>query len=289
LDGGALVWSLGEHGGGGIGTDMAGHARKHIDPPSRMNRDPELGGIDPNRIVGDQIEWCRPERCGIEPEEEVMHYRVSHQDCLEDLSPDDTCFGCERAHGVIDGRLNHPRQFRRSSLVHHDVRHPAHHVLTKPHLGVHRPVCGQDLSGEEVTEMAGDGGRAHIEGHSEAAVVKPWPHRGDVGLVVDGDSDRRLSLDQGHLQVGEDSRIEPQPMELPFVLQGDEKPALVAGRIPEYRLGDLDVEQPDHRVDVDGGDLRSLSHHLAVHLAGCWDVDDHIVEDLHLTTETMSL
>ncbi len=50
-------------------------------------------------------------------------------------------------------------------------------------------------------------------------------------------------------------------------------------------LGDLDVVQPDHGVDLDRPDLGALSHDLLVDLALGRDVDHDVAEQLRLAAE----
>ena len=62
-----LVWLLGQDDPGGIGADMAGDARKHVDTGAGMGEDPELGGGRRDRGVGRQREGRRTEGVGSMP------------------------------------------------------------------------------------------------------------------------------------------------------------------------------------------------------------------------------
>ncbi len=62
----------------------------------------------------------------------------------------------------------------------------------------------------------------------------------------------------------------------------------IALRVAEIARGDFDVIEPDHRIDIDVGDLGALPHYLSVYLAIGWNVYNDVVEDLQLTAEPVS-
>ena len=72
--------------------------------------------------------------------------------------------------------------------------------------------------------------------------------------------------------------------QLPLALERLEQPGQVAGRRRELRRRDLDVVEPDDRVDDEVADVEALAHDLAVDLALGRDVDEDVAADLRPCT-----
>ncbi len=113
----------------------------------------------------------------------------------------------------------------------HHVRDAAHEVLAEADLRVHRTGRGEHLAGREVAEVAGDGGRADVEGDAVGAVVEAGPDGRDRRAVVDGDRDRAgASVESARCRSREDGRVGVEPVELPLARERLPQPPEVARR-----------------------------------------------------------
>ena len=124
--------------------------------------------------------------------------------------------------------------------------------------------------------MCGDRGRADVECDPECAVAEARKRRDDLAPLAQGDRDLPVAAAQNLLQAAQHRQARLGFVEAP--LRGERllQPAEVAGGVVHVGLGDLDIMQPHHRIDVDRMGLGALAHDLAVHLALGRHVDDEI-------------
>ena len=133
--------------------------------------------------------------------------------------------------------------------------------------------------------MSGDRRRADVEGNAEHRLVKPRPHAGDRGAVVNGDGDAPASSAKRLLEHGQDVGVALEPLEAPLALERVSQPAEVARRRGEVWLLDLDVVETHDRLHLDRVGVRLLAHDLAVHLALGRHVDDELTDHARRAAE----
>ena len=97
--------------------------------------------------------------------------------------------------------------------------------------------------------------------------------------VVDRDGHAVLAGLERRLERPDDLEVGLEPGQLPLALERLEQPGEVAGRRRELGRRDLDVVEPDDRVDRERPDVEALAHDLAVDLALGRDVDEHVAAD----------
>ena len=137
--------------------------------------------------------------------------------------------------------------------------------------------------------MAGDGRRAHVEGHSEGEIAEAGPDPDQIPVMADRHRHRPVPLSQDRLQLVKDRRVYHQSAEIPLLLEGIEETLQIAGRAGQVGLGDLDVMKADDRIDGEGSHTGPLPHHLTMDLAVGRHVDDDVVDDVRSTAQTVAL
>ena len=84
---------------------------------------------------------------------------------------------------------------------------------------------------------------------------------------------------QRGLERPDDLEVRLEVRQRPLALERLEQPGEIAGRRGELRRRDLDVVEPDDRVDDERPDVEPLAHDLAVDLALRRDVDEDVAAD----------
>ena len=84
---------------------------------------------------------------------------------------------------------------------------------------------------------------------------------------------------EGGLQRADDREVGVEPGQRPLALEGLEQAGEVARRRGQLRWLDLDVVEPDDRVDREGPDVEVLADDLAMDLALGRDVDEDVAAD----------
>ena len=93
------------------------------------------------------------------------------------------------------------RHLRRPTGIHHAVGDARHQILAEADLRVHRPRRGQHLAGQEVAQVRGDRGRAHVHREAVDGVEKAGPGRHDARAPVHRHRDLPAALAQVTLQL----------------------------------------------------------------------------------------
>jgi hypothetical protein len=280
LDRLGFVGGLGEDHAGRVGPDVTRDTGQHVDTRAGMRPQVELRGADPHRPVGRQRERRRAKRDRVDPEHEVVHDRVADEGELEDLVAGDSGLHRERGHEPVERGPDCRRHLAGALWVHHRVRDTAHEVLTEPDLGVHDAVAGENLAVGQVGEMARDRRRADVDRDAERPVVKPGPDGDDVAAVMDGHGRRPLAGLERRLQCPHYCQVGLEVRQAPFPLERVLEPDEVAGRRGELGRRDLDVVEPDDRVDVEVPNVEALADDLAIDLALGRDVDDGVAANV---------
>ena len=164
--------------------------------------------------------------------------------------------------------------------MHHRVRDAAHQVLAEPDLRVHHAVAGEDRAVGQVGEVARDRRRADVDGDAVGRLVEPRPDADDLVSLVDRDGHAVLALLERRLERPDDLEVRLEIGQLPLALERLEQPREVAGRRRQLGRRDLDVVEPDDRVDDEVADVEALAHDLAMDLALGRDVDEDVAADL---------
>src|SRR3546814_1090836 len=101
------------------------------------------------------------------------------------------------------------------------IRRPPRSTRTDtlfPYTTLFRSGGGDHLAAREIAKVAGDGGRADVEGDAEAVVVEARPDCGDNLAAVHRDGDLPLAGAQGLLQALQD-RSEEHTSELQSLMR----------------------------------------------------------------------
>ena len=137
--------------------------------------------------------------------------------------------------------------------------------------------------------MAGDGGRADVDREAVGAIAKARPDADDAVAGMDRDGGRPVALAERLLQALQAAQVAGHLAQLPLRAQRLLQPLQVAGRPLHVGLLDLDVVQPDDRVEADLAHLGALADDLLVDLAVRRDVDHHVAQQLGLAGQPAAL
>ncbi len=220
-----------------------------------------------------------PSGIGSMPEQEVMHDRVADDRDLEDLAGRDPALDGQTGDQLGQRAADRPGHLAGALGMHHRVGDPAHEVLAEPDLGVHHPVRGEDRTVRQIGQVAGDGGRSDVDGHAVGSVVEAGPDAADGPSIVDGHGHLVVARGQGRLEGTDHLEVGLEAGQVPLLGEGVHQPGQVARGRGELRLGDLDVVQPDDRIDLEVAHVEALAHDLAVDLALGRDVDQDVALD----------
>ena len=267
---------------------MTGDARKRIDPGTNVDLQPEVGGGGVEGRGGDQRKWSGAQLTRVEPEDKMVHDRVADNAQLEDITPIHSGLRDQLAEQVVEGASHHVGEPGGAVIVHHHVRDAAHQILAKSDLGIHHATRSENHPGQQIAEMAGNCGRADIEGHPEGEVTEAGPDPDQIPGVTHRHSHRPVSCTQGRLEISQDRRFHHQSAQTPLLFESGEETLQVSGRAGKIGLGNLDVMEPDDGIDRQGRHTGPLAHHLAMDLAVGRDIDDDVVRDLRSTAQTMA-
>ena len=220
---------------GGVGADVPGDQRQRVGTRARVRDDAELADRHGQRFVGHERKRRAAELGRVEPEDEVVHDRVADDDELEDVVARRVGLRAELAHQLVEAAAHRGRQLDLAARVHHHVAHPAHQVLAKPDLGVHRAGAREHVAGVQVAQMPCHRRRADIERHAQRHIVEPGEDRGDQRAISHGDRGGPGTGAQGGLQSGQHDRIDRQAGQGPVALERGEEALQVAARRVERR------------------------------------------------------
>ncbi len=280
---------LREGDGGGVGAHVAGNAGQDVDAGVGVEAEFDLLGPEVERVGGGEREGCLAELGGVDAEQEVVHDRVADDHGLEDQGRGDAGFGGGLDGQRVEGLSDRAGHLLRATGVHHRVGDAAHQVFAEADLRVHQAGGGADLAGGEIAEVAGDGGRADVDGEAvDGAVVEARPDVQDARLRaigVDGTGDLPVALAQRGLQHLQGAQVALDAVELPLLGQRPFEALQVTGGLVHVWFGYLDVVEAGGGVEGDGAGLGALADHLAVDLALGRDVDDGVGEELGLAAE----
>ena len=278
------VRALGERHRGGVGTDVAGDAGQDVDARVGVEAEVDLLGPEVERVGGGEGEGRLAELGRVDAEQEVVHDRVADDHRLEDQRAVDPGLGRRLPGEIVERGADGPRHLGGAARVQHRVGDAGHQVLAEADLRVHQAGRGEDLAGLEVAEVAGDGGRADVDGEAvDRALVEARPDVEDARLgavAVDGDGDAPAALAERGLEHLQGAEVALGVGDAPLLGEGALEALEVAGGVVHVGLGDLDVVEAGRGVHDDGAGLGALADHLLVDLGLGRHVDDGVATDL---------
>ena len=129
--------------------------------------------------------------------------------------------------------------------------------------------------------MAGDGGRADVEGDAEQRAVRARPQRDHFrqrDILMDCGGHGPVAAPQRGLHLPEQDRVERQPAPFTGRLDRRKQPVGVAERAFHVRLRHPHRHQPRRRIDGDRAGFGALAHHLPVDRELGRHVDHEVAE-----------
>ena len=278
---------------------MPGDAGQQVEPGVRMHREIDLARPQGHRVRGCQRERGPAEFNRVDAQQQVVHHRVADEDALENVGGGDPGLRGDLADQGVDRLAHRLGHLDRPAGVHQRIRDPAHQVLAEADLRVHQAGRRLDLAAGQVAEMAGDGGRADVEGGAvERALVIARPDLHDprrdappiIGaVVIDRDRDLPLAVAQRRLQPLHGAQVADHAGQRPLLGQRRDQALQIARRLVHVGLGDLDVVEPGGRIHDDLARLGAFAHDLLVDLALGGHVDHHVALDPGLAAEPAAL
>ncbi len=201
-----------------------------------------------------------PSSVGSMPEQQVMHDRVADERQLEDVGALDAGLRREPGDQLVE-RLAHGRGHLRGAASGFIITYETRLIRSSP-----KRICGfisagrgEDLAVGQVAEVAGDRGRADVDrdavGRGRGGPARP---RSAARPSWTATVTRQLPAAQRRLQGPEHAEVGRQVGQAPLALERLEEPGEVAGRGGEVGLGDLDVVEPDDRVELESRARRRL-------------------------------
>ena len=127
--------------------------------------------------------------------------------------------------------------------------------------------------------MAGDRGRADVDGDAVGPLVEAGPDGDHLVGLVDGDGHAVPAGRERRLELADDVEVGLETGQVPFAFERLEQPGEVAGRRGELGRRHLDVVEADDRIDRERPHVEALADDLAVDLALRRDVDQEIALD----------
>ena len=130
--------------------------------------------------------------------------------------------------------------------------------------------------------MAGDGGRADVDGDAAGEVLQARPERDHLRPALrkmHGGRHLPFALAQDLLHLRQKVEVDPEPLEAPVPGERAQQPVGVAERLLHVRLVDLDVAELRDRIALDDARLGALPDDLPVDLHVLRHVDDEVALD----------
>src|SRR6185295_1755475 len=120
---------------------------------------------------------------------------------------------------------------------------------------------------------------------AEGPVVEPRPDGGDRGAVMDRDRDPVVARLERGLEVANHAEVRLEALDAPLPGERGGQSGEVAAGLGQLGLLDLDLVQPDDRIDDEVAHGHALAHDLAVDLALRRHVDEDVALDVRTAAE----
>ena len=131
--------TFGERDRGGVGADMTGNTRQHIEARALVQLQAEVGGLDAHGTGDGQRERCAAEFGRVDGEEQVVHDRIADEHRVEDVVALDIAFGTDLVDEAGDGLAHGDRHALAAVGIHHHIGDTAHQILAEADLRIGRP------------------------------------------------------------------------------------------------------------------------------------------------------
>ena len=131
--------------------------------------------------------------------------------------------------------------------IHDPVGHPAHQILAKANLRVHRACRCQHIACHHIAQMRRHGGRANINRHPDNRLFEPWPDCTDMMPIAQRHRDLPVASAQNGLQLLQNMQITGNLATNPVWPLRDKrlgKTAEIAGWFMHIRFAHFDKAQP---------------------------------------------
>ena len=241
------------------------------------NGDAQIPGLHIQRVVGNEAEGRAAQFLGVDAQNQVVHCGVAHHHQFHHIRRGNPRVGAGFGDQFVQPIDNRPVHALGPVRVDHRIADPAHQVFAVRHLRVHPAGGGEDFACAQMAEMAGDGRRAHIEGHPVDFVVEAGLHPHHFPSFKNRHRQRPFARGQGRLQAGQNGRVYAHIFQPVDSAQFVGQPLPVAPVIFQFSGGQFHVIETHGRVDGNrplhaGG----LAHHLLAGLALLRHADDQI-------------
>ena len=231
------VRGFGQHHASRVGPHVARDAGQHVDARAGVDIEVDVSCLQGQPVRPREREGGTAQLGRIDAEQEVVHDRVADEACIQDVAP--LCarlvrdFADQRIHRAAHGL----GEFGLAAGVHHHVGHPAHEVLAKADLRIHATRRRDHRAARKFRQVAGDGGRADVEGGAEGPVAEAGPDGDDALTPVDGDRRRPLAVAERTLETLQDVQVAGELAEPPLVVERIGEALEVAARIVHVGFG----------------------------------------------------
>ena len=270
---------LGKNHTGSIGADMTSDTGQHIDAPALVHIKAKFGGAHLHRRIHCQRERRTAKLDRIDAKKKVMHDRIADQNDLDNIVNHKASLFGGPGNQFLESVDDSGRHLQMATWIHDPIRHPAHQILAKTDLRVHRAGRCQHIAGDHVAQMRRHGGRANINGNADNLFLQPRPDADDVAAVTKRHRHLPVAGPKNRLQLLQDMKVAADfatDALRPLRLQRLDKAAEVTGRLMHVGFAHLDQAQPDDRIHFDLPVIGGLAHKLVVNLAFRRHINDDI-------------
>ena len=148
------IGPLGEHDARGVGADVPGDARQHVDARVAVNREVDLGRPQRQRRIGRERERRAAQLERADAEQQVMHDRIADERRFEDVLARDARLPRDLRGEIVDRAAHDVGQLLLAAGIHHHPRHAAHQVFAEADLRIHRAGRRHDFAARQVAQDA---------------------------------------------------------------------------------------------------------------------------------------
>ena len=211
---------LAQNHAGGIRADMSGNAGKDVGARRWVgNIDGKLARPEKDWLVRGKREWRAAKLGRVDAEKEMVHHGIADEGQIHNLIRIDHRFGSELANHGGDRFANGKRHLLIAAWIHHDVADPAHEVFAETDLRVHQAGRRNDFTGAELDQMAGDRGRADVEGNAVDLFFEAGPDRNNALIGVDHGGHAPIRLAERLLQILHHPKVGAETGQLPLLFE----------------------------------------------------------------------
>ena len=176
-----------------VAPDVGADGGEQVDPPLRVDGDPDLARLEVDSVRGGRGERCHGDGLRVDPHQEVDHGQVAgHRDLVEP-GGGHPGLGGHPLDDPVDGEGGEVLQLLEPLLLPHGVGDARQDVAAVDRLGVQCRDHGAGLAVVQVHQRTDDGCGAEVEGDAVALARGVARLDGDQGLA---------GQDRGHIEFG---------------------------------------------------------------------------------------